>query len=108
MHIDSYMINSLTTNLIVADMYTVYCKSFKVENFCGVEVNCNSLDNVHGYMVVLCGQTLLHRGIIATVPNRSAKTQNFSTLNNLSICDRASKKGSSWHKIHHVIMLQIF
>ena len=30
-----------------------------------VELNCNSSENIHGRMVVLCDQTLLHRDLIA-------------------------------------------
>ena len=30
-----------------------------------VEMNCNLLESICGYMVILCGQTLLHRSIIA-------------------------------------------
>ena len=29
-----------------------------------VELNCNLLENIYGDMVVLCGPTPLHRGII--------------------------------------------
>ena len=39
-------------------------KLFKVEKFSVVELNCNLLENNHGCMVVLCGQTVLPRGII--------------------------------------------
>ena len=28
-------------------------------------MNCNLLENIHSCMVALCGQTLLHRGIMA-------------------------------------------
>ena len=35
-------------------------KSFAVE-----EMNCNLLENIHSYMVALCGQALLLRGIMA-------------------------------------------
>ena len=81
---------------MVADIYTVYCKSFKVENFCGVEMNCNSLDNIHGYMVVLCGQILLHSDIIVTVTDQSAKTQNFSTLNNCICAAKRDQIGTKY------------
>ena len=109
MHIDSYVVNNLSTNLMVADIYTVYCKSFKVENFCGVEMNCNSLDNIHGYMVVLCGQILLHRDIIVTVTDQSAKTQNFSTL---SICaakrDQVGTKYTTLQSHKYCVLYTIF
>ena len=44
--------------------YTVYYKLFKVNMFCGFILYYNSLENICGCMVVLCGQTLLHNGII--------------------------------------------
>ena len=43
----------------------MYCKLFELKNFAVVELKCNSLENIHGCMVILCGQTLLHGGIIA-------------------------------------------
>ena len=30
-----------------------------------VEINCNSLESIHSCIVIMCCQTLLHRGIIA-------------------------------------------
>ena len=63
------------------------------KGFAIVEMECNSLEKIHSCMVVhvLCGQTLLHRGIIAislevfnlAVTDRSTKTVNFSTSNDL-------------------------
>ena len=61
------------------------------KGFAIVEMECNSLEKIHSCMVVLCGQTLLHRGIIAisleefnlVVTDRSTKTVNFSTSNDL-------------------------
>ena len=47
------------------ELTTVYCKLLEVEKFYGCRMNCNLLENIHGCMVVLCGQTLLHSGIIA-------------------------------------------
>ena len=35
------------------------------KNFVDEEMSCNLLENIHGCMVVLCDQTLLHKGIIA-------------------------------------------
>ena len=35
------------------------------KNFAVVELKCNSLENIHGRMVILCGHTILHGGIIA-------------------------------------------
>ena len=34
------------------------------KSFVAVEMKCNLLENIHSCMAVLCGQTLLHRGII--------------------------------------------
>ena len=39
--------------------------AFKVESFIVEKMDCNLLENIHGWMVVLCGQTLLYKGIIA-------------------------------------------
>ena len=39
--------------------YTVYYKLFKVKMFCGFILYYNSLENICGCMVVLCGQTPL-------------------------------------------------
>ena len=40
---------------------TVYCKLFKMERFAVAKLNCNSLENIRSWMVVLHGQGLLHR-----------------------------------------------
>ena len=61
------------------------------KGFATVEMECNSLEKIRSCTVVLCGQTLLHRGIIAislevfnlVVTDRSTKTVNFSTSNDL-------------------------
>ena len=61
------------------------------KGFAIVEMECNSLEKIHSCMVVLCSQTLLHRGIIAisleefnlAVTDRFTKTVNFSTSNDL-------------------------
>ena len=51
-----------------------------------IEVNCNSLENICGCMVVLCGQILLHKGIIAIslekfmVTDRSTKITKLNHL----------------------------
>ena len=57
----------VTTNLVVYALINtkLYCKSFDVKSFVVVEMECNSLEKIHGCMVVLCGQILLQRGIIA-------------------------------------------
>ena len=61
------------------------------KSFAVVEMNCNSLENVHGCMVILCGQTLLHSGIIAiyrksfAVTNQSAKTVKLFHLKRFAI-----------------------
>ena len=55
------------------------------KSFAVVEINCNSLENIHGCMVILYGQ-LLHRLFhwkSFAVTNRSAKTTKFSTSNDL-------------------------
>ena len=49
-------------------------------------VNCNSLENIFNWMVVLYGQSILHRLFhwkSFMVTNRSVKTRNFSTSNDL-------------------------
>ena len=43
-----------------------------------VEVNCNSLENICGCMVVLCGQTLLHNCIIAISLEKFMVTDPFT------------------------------
>ena len=56
-------------------------KSFTVAN-----LKCNLLEKIHGWMVLLYGQSLLHRLFhwnSFTVTNQSAKLQNFSTSNDL-------------------------
>ena len=59
------------------------------KGFATVEMECNSLEKIRSCMVVLCGQTLLHRGIIAISleelvdTDRSTKTVNVSTSNDL-------------------------
>lgn len=40
---------------------TVYCKSFEVKNFVVAKLKSNWLENIHGCMVVLYGQSFLHR-----------------------------------------------
>ena len=35
------------------------------KSYAVVEMNSNSLENNHGFLVVLCDQIILHRGIIA-------------------------------------------
>ena len=100
---------------MVADMHTVHCKSFKVENFCGVEMNCNLLENIHSCMLVLCGQSLLYRCIIAIYFTgkfsqlamyqsicEDPKLFHLEQFAICSICDQASEKGPRWHKIHHI------
>ena len=42
-------------------VYTVYCKLFKVEKFCGWRNKLYSLENIHDCMVILC---ILHKSII--------------------------------------------
>lgn len=53
--------NYETSNYV---LHTVHCKSYKMEKFCSEEMNCNLLEKILSCMVVLCGQTLLHKGII--------------------------------------------
>ena len=56
-------------------------KSFAVE-----KLNCNSLENIRGWMVIFYGQDILHRQFhwkCFVVTNRYAKPQNFSTSNDL-------------------------
>ena len=65
---------------------TIYCKPFEVEKFVVEKLNCNSLENIHGRMVGLYGQSLLHTLFhwkILQLPIDSWKTQNFSTMNDL-------------------------
>ena len=58
------------------------------ENFVVAELNCNSLKNIHGWMVVLYGQSLLH-GLFHwksfTVTDRSAKTAKLFHLEQFAI-----------------------
>ena len=54
------------------------------------ELNCNSLENIHGWMVVLYGQSLLHRpfywkGFMVT--DQSAKTAKLFHLKRFAIYD---------------------
>ena len=48
-----------------------------------VEMNCNSPEHISSYMMVLCGQTLLHKGIIANSveTDQSKKTTNLLQCN---------------------------
>ena len=56
------------------------------------EMNCDSLENIHSCMVVLCGQSLLHRSIIAIslekfcITDRSTRTMH---LERFAICSIA-------------------
>ena len=40
---------------------TIYCKLFEVGKFCSCKTQTNSLENIHGWTVVLYSQSLLHR-----------------------------------------------
>ena len=67
---------------------TVYCKSFKVKGFVIADINCNSLENIHGWMVVLHDQGLLHRLLhwkSFTVADQSAKTAKLFCLEGFAI-----------------------
>ena len=35
---------------------TIYCKPYEVEKFVVAKLNCNLVENIHGWMVVLYGQ----------------------------------------------------
>ena len=64
---------------------TVYCKS---KSFAVVEINCNLLENIHGCMVILYGQTLLHRLFhwkSFAVTNQSTKTAKLFHLEQFAI-----------------------
>ena len=50
------------------------------------KLNCNLLENIHSWMIVLYGQNLLHR-LMAT--DRSTKTVKLFHLEQFAICDIA-------------------
>ena len=84
-----YAINSNLYNLLL--LQTVYCKSFDMEKFhyCRIELYFTGKHSqLHG--IVLCGQILLPRGIVAVLPEKvlglpinPRKLWNLSTSNNL-------------------------
>ena len=63
---------------------TAYCKLFEEKSLAVVEMNCDSLENICGCMVV-CLTTLLHKGIMCVWKSFTATDQsaNFSTSNDL-------------------------
>ena len=64
---------------------TIYCKSFEVEKFRGCRTNCNLLENICGWMVVLNGKAYYTSYVFHwksfTVTDRSMKTVKLFTLN---------------------------
>ena len=68
--------------------HTVYCKLFEVESFTVAELNCNLLENIHSWTVVLHGQGLLQRLFhwkSFAVTDRSTKIVNLFHLKRFSI-----------------------
>ena len=89
-----HLFNEILANIILKLLcilitYIANCsrwKSFAVE-----EINCNSLENICGCMVVLCGQSLLHRHIITdSLENFRIHWLIRETFPPLSICDCGS------------------
>ena len=83
-----------------------YINGLRWKNFVVVEINYNLLENIHGCVVVLCGQTLLHRDVITFSPEKFCSYQSacenlksVSTSNDLQYTIHASKTNLSFHII---------
>ena len=70
---------------------SIYFKSFEVESSVAIEMNCNLLENIHSYIVILCGQTVLHRTLLLfhwksfMVTNQSVKIVKLFHLEQFAI-----------------------
>ena len=65
-----------------------------------VEMKCNLLENIHSCMAVLCGQTLLHRGIITISLENFFAVLWFSTkTTKLFYLERFAIYGTYWNPI---------